>query len=57
MHFEFDDEAKSLLDAYHWPGNVRELRNYVEYWTNLNKTTISKWIFPFRRYGTWRKYI
>jgi DNA-binding NtrC family response regulator len=26
----FDDEALSLLKAYHWPGNVRELQNICE---------------------------
>jgi transcriptional regulator with GAF, ATPase, and Fis domain len=26
----FDDEALSVLTAYHWPGNVRELRNILE---------------------------
>jgi DNA-binding NtrC family response regulator len=26
----FDEEALSVLTAYHWPGNVRELRNVIE---------------------------
>jgi two-component system response regulator AtoC len=26
----FDEEALTLLTAYHWPGNVRELRNIIE---------------------------
>lgn len=45
--FDFTDEALELLEYYHWPGNIRELRNYVEYWTNLGKTIITKVDLPF----------
>lgn len=45
--FDFDEEATELLMSYHWPGNIRELRNYVEFWTNLDKEIITKRDLPF----------
>ncbi len=45
--FEFSKKALKIFFEHNWEGNVRELRNYIEYFSNLNKDIIKIKDFPF----------
>ena len=45
--FELSDKAMDVFLDYDWEGNIRELRNYIEYFSNLNKDVIEISDFPF----------
>ncbi|MGM0410216.1 MAG: sigma-54 interaction domain-containing protein, partial [Bacillota bacterium] len=45
--FELSKKALEVFFEHNWEGNVRELRNYIEYFSNLDKDIIKIEDFPF----------
>lgn len=45
--FELSNKALDAFYEHEWEGNIRELRNYIEYFSNLNKEVIEISDFPF----------
>ena len=45
--FELSQKALEIFFEHDWEGNVRELRNYIEYFSNLDKDLIEVEDFPF----------
>ncbi|MGM0437468.1 MAG: sigma-54 interaction domain-containing protein [Bacillota bacterium] len=45
--FELSKKALEVFFEHNWEGNVRELRNYIEYFSNLDKDVIKIENFPF----------
>ena len=45
--FELSQKALEVFYEHNWEGNVRELRNYIEYFSNLDKEVIEVEDFPF----------
>ncbi|MFW5787937.1 MAG: sigma-54 interaction domain-containing protein, partial [Halanaerobiales bacterium] len=47
VDFKLSSEALEVFLQHNWKGNVRELRNYIEYFSNLDKNKIKTEDFPF----------